>query len=106
MPIVREWGLEEGSKAQGAAMAESKFVLMLGVVSAIGMFGWGLSGVLTGRILDKSYGRAEDGSRRFARYVVRSEEPVWFWVVCGTYMAVGAALLVAVVLIFLRMHGA
>ena len=86
-------------------MAEVELVLMLGVVSAIGMFGWGLSGVLTGRILDKSYGRAADGSRRFSRYVQRSEEPIWFWVLCGTYMTVGVVLLVAVALFSFRRHG-
>jgi hypothetical protein len=86
-------------------MTGSKFVLMLGVASAIGMFGWGLSGVLTGRILDKSYGRAADGSRRFSRYIKRSEEPVWFWVLCGTYMTLGIALLVAVALFFFRRDG-
>lgn len=83
-------------------MTDSKFVLMLGVVSAVGMFGWGVSGVLTGRILDKSYGRAADGSRRFSRYVKRSEEPVWFWVLCGTYMILGIALLATVALFSLR----
>ena len=83
-------------------MTKLKFVLMLGVVSAIGMFAWGLSGIMTGKSLDKSYGRAADGTRQFSRYVVRDEEPIWFWVLCSTYMLLGIALLATVVLVFFR----
>ena len=83
-------------------MAVSNLVLVFGVVAGIAMFGWGLSGVLTGRILGKTYGRADDGEREFARDVLRSGEPLWFWLLCGTYMAVGAALLAIVVWLSLR----
>lgn len=80
-------------------MTESGFVLVLGALIAAGMLLWGLSGVFSGRIRVKSYGLAEDGNRRFSREILRSEEPLWFWMACCTYMAVGVAALVAIAMI-------
>lgn len=80
-------------------MAASRFVLVLAALIALGVIGWGISGVLIGSIRVKSYGFADDGSRRFSREVLRREEPVWFWTICCTYVAVGVAALVAVAMI-------
>lgn len=80
-------------------MTESKFVLVLGAVIAAGIFGWGLSGVFTGRIRVKSYGLADDGSRRFSRIVSRTEQPAWFWTICCLYMALGIVLLIGIAMI-------
>ena len=82
-------------------MSETRLVLFLGLISGFGMLGWALSGVITGRILTKTYDN-EDGERRYSRYVLRSEEPVWFWVNCATYGIVGIAVLVVVAGLLLR----
>ncbi len=66
--------------------------MWLGVILAIGMVAWGLSGVVTGKVLTKSYGTV-DGERRYYRYVHRDEEPVWFWTLCCIYSGVGIAML-------------
>lgn len=83
-------------------MTETRIVLCLGLVAGIGVIVWALSGVMTGRILTKSYGRDDDGERRYSRYVQRSEEPIWFWVNCATYAVVGIA--VTIVALLVLMH--
>ncbi|HZV94262.1 MAG TPA: hypothetical protein VFF72_13670 [Caldimonas sp.] len=83
-------------------MSDTKIVLVLGLVCGIGMLGWALSGVVTGRILTKTYGNDEDGERRYSRHVYRSEEPVWFWVNCATYGIVGIAVLLVVAALWRR----
>lgn len=80
-------------------MTESNFVMVLGAVIAAGIFLWGLSGVFTGRIRVKSYGSADDGSRRFSRIVSRIEQPRWFWTICCLYMALGIALLIGIAMV-------
>lgn len=82
-------------------MNETKVVLMLGFISGAGMLAWALSGVVTGKILTKSYG-SDDGQRRYSRYVFRDEEPVWFWLLCTTYGTVGIGVLVVVTRLFMR----
>lgn len=82
-------------------MNETRVVLFLGLLSGMGMLGWALWGLITGRILTKSY-RNEDGERRYSRCVFRSEEPVWFWVTCATYGIVGVAVLVFDVALLMR----
>ena len=79
----------------------SKFILELGALLAIGMMVWGISGMFLGKVLTKSYGSV-DGERRYYRFVRRDEEPVWFWILCGTYTGVGVAMLTLIV-ILLRM---
>ncbi len=54
------------------------------------MLAWGLSGVVSGKVLTKSYG-VVDGKRTYYRFVSRSKEPVWFWTLCSLYMAIGIA---------------
>ena len=73
-------------------MISSNAIAGLGVVLALGMIGWGLSGVFTGKVLTKSYGTV-DGERRYYRFVRRDDEPVWFWALCGVYMTIGAGML-------------
>lgn len=80
-------------------MTGSNFVLALGALIAAGIFVWGLAGVFAGRIRVKSYGLAEDGSRRFSRVVSRSAQPAWFWTICCLYMALGIVLLIGIAMI-------
>lgn len=68
-------------------------ILGLGLVAAIGMLAWGLSGALTGRIAVKSYGTV-DGRRVYYRVVRRDEEPLWFWTISSVYTGVGIVLIV------------
>jgi hypothetical protein len=82
-------------------MNGTKIVLVLGIFSGLGMLAWAMSGLITGKILTKSYG-SEGGERRYSRYVFRDEEPVWFWVLCATYGAVGMAVLAVVILLLMR----
>ena len=61
-------------------------------LAAIGMLAWGLSGVVTGRVVVKSYGTI-DGRRVYYRVVRRAQEPLWFWTVSSVYMALGIVLM-------------
>ena len=79
----------------------TKAVLVLGVFSGIGMLAWALSGVITGKILIKSYGD-ENGERRYSRYVFKDEEPAWFWAHCAIYATVGIAVLTVVTRLLMR----
>jgi formate/nitrite transporter FocA (FNT family) len=81
-------------------MISSRLMLGFGFIAALGMVAWGLSGVFTGRVLTKSYGKV-DGKRTFYRFVRREEEPVWFWILCGIYTTVGIAMLA---LIYFLLH--
>lgn len=76
-------------------MISSKVILWFGFFAALGMIGWGLSGVFTGRIVTKAYGTV-DGKRIYYRFVRRDEEPAWFWVLCSIYMTVGIAMMVTI----------
>jgi len=69
-------------------------LLVLGLILALGMIGWGLSGVFSGRVLTKSYGIV-DGKRRYYRLVSRQQEPLWFWTLCGVYAGIGMCMLLA-----------
>ena len=80
-------------------MISSNVILLIGIIAAIGMFGWGLSGVCTGRIFTKAYGTV-DGKRIYSRFVRRDEEPAWFWTLCSVYMAVGIVMMVVLYLLF------
>lgn len=79
-------------------MSSTAIILALGIVMALLMMAWGLSGVFTGRVLTKSYGTVE-GQRRYCRFVRRDEEPVWFWTLCCIYTGVGIAMMVVLLLI-------
>ncbi|HXZ97561.1 MAG TPA: hypothetical protein VEG37_11035 [Burkholderiales bacterium] len=79
-------------------MTSSKIVLVLGILLAIGMVAWGVSGIVLGKVITKSY-ETINGERRHFRLVRRDEEPVWFWIVCSVYVAVGIAILVMVYLL-------
>lgn len=59
------------------------------------MLGWGISGLVTGKILAKSY-HVENRRQRYARYIYRQVEPIWFWLLCTTYCAVGIGSLIVV----------
>jgi len=76
-------------------MISSKIILGFGIIAAIGMLAWGLSGVFIGRIVIKSYNTI-NGNRMYYRFVRRDEEPILFWIVCSVYMAVGIALMVII----------
>jgi len=80
-------------------MISSKITLGFGIIAAIGMLPWGLSGVFIGRIATKSYDTI-DGKRMYYRFVRRGQEPIWFWIVCSVYMAVGIALMVIIYVLF------
>lgn len=82
-------------------MNQTTIVLVIGLFSGGGMVAWAMSGAFTGKILTKSYG-TEDGTRRYARYVFRTEEPAWFWALCATYATVGIAILVIVIRLLMR----
>jgi hypothetical protein len=72
--------------------------LVIGVILALGMVGWGLSGVFTGKVLTKAYGTV-DGERRYYRFVSRQDEPVWFWTLCGVYTGIGICMLLVLYLV-------
>lgn len=80
-------------------MISSKFVLGLGVLLAIGMVAWGMSGIILGKVITKSYGII-DGERRYYRFIRRDEEPIWFWIVCSVYVSVGIAMMVLIYVLF------
>ena len=75
-------------------------ILVTGFLLALGMVGWGLSGVFSGKVLTKSYGTV-DGERRYYRFVSRRDEPVWFWTLCGVYTGVGIGMLL---ILYLAAH--
>ncbi len=83
-------------------MTSSNMIVGLGVVLALGMIGWGLSGAFTGRVLTKSYGTVE-GERRYYRFVRRDEEPVWFWTLCGVYTSIGIGMLLVLYVFMQRL---
>ena len=71
------------------------FILVLGVIAALGMIAWGVVGMLRGAVITKAYGTV-DGVRRYYRMVRREEEPVWFWTLCTVYSGVGVAMLAVI----------
>ena len=73
-------------------MISSELIVWIGAVLAIGMIGWGVAGVIRGKVLVKSYGSV-GGERRYARLVERDSEPAWFWTACIGYIGVGSGLL-------------
>jgi hypothetical protein len=84
-------------------MNSSKAILWFGFAAALGMIGWGLSGVFTGRVMTKSYGTV-DGERTYYRFVRRDEEPVWFWTLCSIYTGVGIGMLVVLFMVMPRVQ--
>ncbi|HUL42425.1 MAG TPA: hypothetical protein VLV32_11065 [Burkholderiales bacterium] len=82
-------------------MISSTFLLGLGILVAVGMVAWGMSGIILGKVITKSYGTV-DGERRYYRFVRRDEEPIWFWILCSTYLGVGIAMMV-LIYVFLEM---
>jgi len=79
-------------------MMASKVILVIGIILAIGMVAWGVSGIVLGKVITKSY-ETINGERRYFRLVRRDEEPVWFWILCSIYISVGLAVLVIIYLI-------
>jgi len=77
----------------------TSFLLILGVILALGMIAWGVIGMLRGAVITKAYGTV-DGERRYYRLVRREEEPVWFWTLCTTYSGVGVVMLVVIYMLF------